>query len=98
VPILLDGFIVGAAALLARAIAPTAIEYCIAAHRSRETGHAIVLRSLGLMPLFDLDLRLGEASGAALAFPLCEAAARMVTEMKTFAEAGVSTAHESIRA
>ena len=98
VPILLDGFIVSAAALLARAIAPTAIEYCIAAHRSRETGHAMALRSLGLVPLFDLDLRLGEASGAALAFPLCEAAARMICEMKTFAEAGVSTAHETIRA
>lgn len=98
VPILLDGFIVGAAALLARAIAPTSIEYCIAAHRSREAGHAIVLRSLGLVPLFDLDLRLGEASGAALAFPLAEAAARMLVEMKTFAEAGVSTAHEPIRA
>jgi nicotinate-nucleotide--dimethylbenzimidazole phosphoribosyltransferase len=98
VPILLDGFIVAAAALVAREIAPTAIEYCIAAHRSREAGHAMALRSLGLLPLFDLDLRLGEASGAALAFPLCEAAARMVTEMKTFAEAGVSTAHETIRA
>ncbi len=98
IPILLDGFIVGAAALVARAIAPTAIEYCIAAHRSREAGHATALRSLGLVPLFDLDLRLGEASGAALAFPLCEAAARMVSEMKTFAEAGVSTAHETIRA
>jgi nicotinate-nucleotide--dimethylbenzimidazole phosphoribosyltransferase len=98
VPILLDGFIVSAAALVARAIAPTAIEYCIAAHRSREAGHAMALRSLGLVPLFDLDLRVGEASGAALAFPLCEAAARMVCEMKTFAEAGVSTAHETIRA
>jgi nicotinate-nucleotide--dimethylbenzimidazole phosphoribosyltransferase len=98
VPILLDGFIVAAAALVARAIAPASIEYCIAAHRSRETGHAIALRSLGLVPLFDLDLRLGEASGAALAFPLCEAAARMVCEMKTFAEAGVSTAHETARA
>ena len=96
VPILLDGFIVAAAALLARAIAPTAIEYCIASHRSRETGHAVALRALGLVPLLDLDLRLGEASGAALAFPLCEAAARMVVEMKTFAEAGVSTAREPV--
>jgi nicotinate-nucleotide--dimethylbenzimidazole phosphoribosyltransferase len=96
VPVLLDGFIVGAAALLAQAIAPTSIEYCIAAHRSRELGHAIALRTLGLTPLFDLDLRLGEASGAALAFPLVEAAARMVCEMKTFAEAGVSTAHEAV--
>jgi nicotinate-nucleotide--dimethylbenzimidazole phosphoribosyltransferase len=98
VPVLLDGFIVSAAALLAHAIAPTAIEYCIAAHRSREAGHAIALRALGLVPLFDLDLRLGEASGAALGFPLCEAAARMVCEMKTFAEAGVSEAHEAIEA
>jgi nicotinate-nucleotide--dimethylbenzimidazole phosphoribosyltransferase len=98
VPVLLDGFIVAAAALLARAIAPTAIEYCVAAHRSREHGHALALRELGLQPLFDLDLRLGEASGAALAFPLLEAAARMVAEMKTFAEAGVSTANEAVEA
>ena len=94
----MDGFIVAAAALLARAIAPTSIEYCIAAHRSRELGHAVALRALGLSPLFDLDLRLGEASGAALAFPLLEAAARMVREMKTFAEAGVSTANETVEA
>jgi nicotinate-nucleotide--dimethylbenzimidazole phosphoribosyltransferase len=98
VPILLDGFIVSAAALLAQAIAPESIGYCIAAHRSRELGHAIALRHLGLTPLLDLDLRLGEGSGAALAFPLCEAAARMVHEMKTFAEAGVATAHEPIEA
>jgi nicotinate-nucleotide--dimethylbenzimidazole phosphoribosyltransferase len=98
VPILLDGFIVAAAALIAQKIAPTAIEYCIAAHRSRELGHTIALRALGLVPLFDLDLRLGEASGAALAFPLCEAAARMVVEMKTFEEAGVATARETIEA
>ncbi|MBV8490631.1 MAG: nicotinate-nucleotide--dimethylbenzimidazole phosphoribosyltransferase [Candidatus Eremiobacteraeota bacterium] len=98
VPIILDGFIVASAALIARSIAPTAIEYCIAAHRSREAGHAIALRALGLVPLFDLDLRLGEASGAALAFPLCEAAARMYAEMKTFAEAGVSEAHEPVEA
>jgi nicotinate-nucleotide--dimethylbenzimidazole phosphoribosyltransferase len=98
VPILLDGFIVAASALLARAIAPTSIEYCIAAHRSREAGHAIALRALGLVPLFDLDLRLGEGSGAALAFPLCEAAARMYSEMKTFAEAGVSEAHVTVGA
>jgi nicotinate-nucleotide--dimethylbenzimidazole phosphoribosyltransferase len=97
-PVLLDGFIVSAAALLAARMAPDAIGYCIAAHRSRELGHAVALRELGLVPLFDLDLRLGEASGAALAFPLCEAAARMVREMKTFAEAGVSTADEPIKA
>lgn len=97
-PIILDGFIVSAAAMLAARIAPEAIGYCIAAHRSRELGHAIALRDLGLVPLFDLDLRLGEASGAALAFPLVEAAARMIREMKTFAEAGVATANEPIEA
>ena len=98
VPVILDGFIVSAAALLASNIASDSIGYCIAAHRSREVGHSVALRHLGLVPLFDLDLRLGEGSGAALAFPLCEAAARMVREMKTFAEAGVATAHEPLNA
>ncbi len=97
IPILLDGYIVAAAALLAYEIAPSALGYCIAAHRSRELGHAVALRHLGLVPLLDLDMRLGEGSGAALAMPLCEAAARMVREMKTFAEAGVSTAAEPAR-
>jgi nicotinate-nucleotide--dimethylbenzimidazole phosphoribosyltransferase len=97
-PILLDGYIVSAAALIAASISEESIGYCIAAHRSREVGHAVALRQLGLVPLFDLDLRLGEGSGAALAFPLCEAAARMVREMKTFAEAGVATAHEPLNA
>jgi nicotinate-nucleotide--dimethylbenzimidazole phosphoribosyltransferase len=97
-PVILDGFIVSAAALLADAIAPGSVGYCIAAHRSREPGHAVALRHLGLVPLLDLHMRLGEGSGAALAFPLCEAAARMVREMKTFAEAGVATAHEPLRA
>ena len=98
VPVVLDGFIVSAAALLAYYIAHESIGYCIAAHRSREVGHSVALRHLGLVPLFDLDLRLGEGSGAALAFPLCEAAARMVREMKTFAEAGVATANEPLNA
>ncbi len=98
VPVVLDGFIVSAAALLAQHLAPGVAGYCIAAHRSREPGHLVALRLLGLVPLLDLDLRLGEASGAALALPLCEAAARMVCEMKTFAEAGVATAHEPIEA
>jgi nicotinate-nucleotide--dimethylbenzimidazole phosphoribosyltransferase len=98
IPILLDGFIVASAALLAQAIAPVSIGYCIAAHRSREHGHAVALRHLGLVPLLDLDLRLGEGSGAALAMPLCDAASRMVREMKTFAQAGVSTATEPIQA
>ena len=94
IPILLDGFIVSAAALIAGAIAPAALGYCIAAHRSREPGHALALEALGLRPLFELDLALGEASGAALAFPFVEAAARMIREMRTFAEAGVATKEE----
>ncbi|HTW83582.1 MAG TPA: nicotinate-nucleotide--dimethylbenzimidazole phosphoribosyltransferase [Candidatus Sulfotelmatobacter sp.] len=90
IPVVLDGFIVSAAALLAQRIAPNALAYCIAAHRSQEPGHAIALAALRLEPLLDLRLRLGEGSGAALALPLVEAAARMVREMKTFAEAGVA--------
>ena len=92
IPIVLDGYIAAAGALLARAIAPEAIGYCIAAHRSQEPGHRIALEALGLEPLLDLGLRLGEASGAALALPLVEAASRMLCEMRTFAEAGVSEA------
>ena len=93
VPVLLDGFIVSAAALIAQRLAPISIDYTIASHRSQERGHAIALHTLGLEPLLDLELRLGEATGAALALPLCEAAARMVAEMKTFEEAGVATAN-----
>ena len=92
VPVVLDGFIVAAAALLACGIEPAIADYCIAAHVSTERGHRTALAALGLRPLLDLDLRLGEATGAALALPLVEAATRMVCEMKTFAEAGVSTA------
>ena len=94
IPIVLDGYIVAAAALLAREIEPNVTSYCIAAHRSREPGHAVALAVLGLEPLFDFELRLGEASGAALALPIVEAATRMIAEMKTFAEAGVSDAQE----
>lgn len=90
IPVVLDGYIVAAAALIAADIAPAALDYCIAAHRSQEPGHRIALAALKLEPLLDLDLRLGEASGAALALPIVEAAARMVREMKTFAEAEVS--------
>lgn len=90
-PVVLDGFIVAAAALLAARIAPAALGYCIAAHRSQEPGHRVALAALGLEPLLDLDLRLGEGSGAALALPLVEAATRMIAEMQTFAEAGVAT-------
>jgi nicotinate-nucleotide--dimethylbenzimidazole phosphoribosyltransferase len=94
-PVVLDGFIVSAAALLAQRIEPRSIDYCIAAHRSQEPGHRIALEFLALEPLLDLNLRLGEGSGAALALPLIEAATRMIAEMKTFAEAGVATADDA---
>ena len=90
IPVVIDGFIVAAAALVAQALEPNVQGYLIPSHRSREPGHIVALRALGLEPLFDLDLRLGEASGAALAIPFVEAAIRMIAEMKTFAEAGVS--------
>jgi nicotinate-nucleotide--dimethylbenzimidazole phosphoribosyltransferase len=90
VPVVLDGFITGAAALVAAAIAPNLPDRLIAAHRSVEPGHAIVLDRLGLVPLLELDLRLGEGSGAALAIPLIRAAARICGEMATFEQAGVS--------
>jgi len=88
--VLLDGFIAGVAALLAVRLMPNASHYLIAGHRSQEPGHLHVLKVLGKEPLLDLRLRLGEGTGAALAYPLVEAAARMVREMATFASAGVS--------
>jgi nicotinate-nucleotide--dimethylbenzimidazole phosphoribosyltransferase len=90
VPILLDGLIVGAAALLAIALAPTVRPYLIASHRSVEPGHRVVLELLELEPLMDLGLRLGEGSGAAVALPLIRLACRLPREMATFDEAGVS--------
>ncbi|KPL86259.1 nicotinate-nucleotide--dimethylbenzimidazole phosphoribosyltransferase [Herpetosiphon geysericola] len=93
VAILLDGFITTAAALVAQALAPQAIEYCIAAHCGAEPGHRIALQQLGLRPLLQLDLRLGEGSGAALAIPLLQAACKILGEMATFASAQVDTAN-----
>ena len=90
IPVLLDGFIAGAAALAAVGVAPGARSFLIAAHRSAEAGHRVVLDRLALRPLLDLDLRLGEGSGAALAMPLIDAALCAHREMSTFAEAGVS--------
>lgn len=89
VPAVIDGFISGAAALVAAGLAPEVKPYLIAAHQSVEIGHRVILERLGLRPLLDLDLRLGEGTGAALAFHLVEAAARILGEMATFAEAGV---------
>lgn len=90
-PILMDGFIATSAALLAARLAPTVQPYLIAAHRSQERGHTILLEALSLTPLLDLDLRLGEGTGAALAVPLLEAAVALLNQMATFDEAGVTT-------
>lgn len=90
IPVLLDGFIAGAAALIACTLQPLAREYCIASHRSAEIGHTYLLNRLGLRPLLQLDLRLGEGTGAALAYPLVKAATAVVKEMATFSGAGIS--------
>ncbi|MDI9571367.1 MAG: nicotinate-nucleotide--dimethylbenzimidazole phosphoribosyltransferase [Pseudomonadota bacterium] len=91
-PVLVDGFISTAGALIAAHIEPLSRDFMIASHRSMEPGHRIALKCLGKKPLLDLDLRLGEGTGAALALHLVEAAARILTEVATFAEAGVSQA------
>jgi nicotinate-nucleotide--dimethylbenzimidazole phosphoribosyltransferase len=89
VPVLIDGYPASAAVLVAAALAPELPGSLIAAHRSSEPGHRIVLEALGLQPLLDLELRLGEGSGAALALPLLAAALKILDEMATFAAAGV---------
>lgn len=90
VPVVVDGFISGAAALIAGALAPAVQPYLIAGHRSVERGHQAVFGRLDLEPLLDLGLRLGEGTGAVLAISLCQAACKILDEMATFAEAGVS--------
>jgi nicotinate-nucleotide--dimethylbenzimidazole phosphoribosyltransferase len=92
VPVVVDGFIATAAALLAVEMAPAVRSYLIAAHRSAEPGHQAALAHLELEPLFALDLRLGEGTGAALALPLLDAAVAILDQMATFTEAGVSGA------
>ncbi|WP_433888255.1 nicotinate-nucleotide--dimethylbenzimidazole phosphoribosyltransferase [Streptomyces sp. CA-111067] len=89
-PVILDGVSAGAAALVARAIAPEVLAACIAGHRSAEPGHVAALTTLGLRPLVDLDLRLGEGTGALLALPLVQSAARVMHEVATFDAAGVT--------
>lgn len=88
--LLIDGFIVTAALLVAHAINPAVLAYCVFAHCSEEPGHRIQLDTLGVEPLMSLDLRLGEGTGAALAFPLVQAAVNFLNEMASFEAAGVS--------
>ncbi len=95
IPVVIDGFISGAAALIAVSLAPACQPFLIAAHRSVEIGHRAALDRLGLRPLLDLDLRLGEGTGAVLAMPLIDAALRVHREMATFAEASVADAADA---
>jgi nicotinate-nucleotide--dimethylbenzimidazole phosphoribosyltransferase len=90
IPVVLDGFIAGAAALIAVGLQPRCKDYLIASHRSVERGHQAILDHLGLKPLLDLDLRLGEGTGACLGMGLVCGAIKILTEMATFDEAGVS--------
>ena len=88
----IDGFISGAAALLACGLAPTARDYLIFAHLSVEKGHRAILEHLRAKPVLDLDMRLGEGTGAALGISVTGAAVKILAEMATFTEAGVSEA------
>jgi nicotinate-nucleotide--dimethylbenzimidazole phosphoribosyltransferase len=90
VPVILDGVIAGSAALVAAALAPTVLETCVAGHRSAEPGHTVALAAMNLTPLVDLELRLGEGTGAVLALPLVQAAVAALREMSTFDAAGVT--------
>lgn len=90
VPVVIDGFISGAAALIAYQLAPKVKDYLIASHCSVERGHRIILDHIGLSPLLNLDLRLGEGTGAALAIGLVDASIKILTQMATFKKAGVS--------
>jgi nicotinate-nucleotide--dimethylbenzimidazole phosphoribosyltransferase len=91
VPVIIDGVIAAAALVTAATLCPSSPEYCIAGHRSAEPGSRAVLEFLGLRPLLSLDLRLGEGTGASLALPLVQAAARVLREMTTFDQAGVTS-------
>jgi nicotinate-nucleotide--dimethylbenzimidazole phosphoribosyltransferase len=90
VPVILDGVIAGAAALVAAALDPASIDHCVAGHRSAEPGHAAALDHLGLRPLVDLELRLGEGTGGLLAYPMVCAAVRVMHDVATFDSAGVT--------
>jgi nicotinate-nucleotide--dimethylbenzimidazole phosphoribosyltransferase len=88
--VVIDGFISTAGALIAYCLEPKTKEYMFAAHNSVERGHKAMLETIGLQPILDLDLRLGEGTGAALAMFMIEAGLRIYKEMATFSEAGVS--------
>lgn len=95
--VVVDGFIATAAAVVAERLAPGFLAFCVFAHASAESGHARVLAELGMRPLLDLGMRLGEGTGAALAWPLIVGATRVLSEMATFDSAGVSRNDEPVR-
>jgi nicotinate-nucleotide--dimethylbenzimidazole phosphoribosyltransferase len=90
VPVVMDGFISAAAVLAAVRLCPRAVDYVLPSHVSIEVGHQVVLDELGLMPLFDLQMRLGEGTGAALAMSIIDAAAKTLAEMATFQSAAIA--------
>ena len=92
--LLIDGFIVTSALLAAATLHPATLQYCVFSHRSQERGHRLQLEHLGARPLLDMDLRLGEGTGAALAWPLVRAACAFLNEMASFESAGVSEKSE----
>ncbi len=92
--VVVDGFIVGAAIVVAAAIEPAVLAACVFAHRSDEAGHGLMLAHLGAQPLLQLGLRLGEGSGSALAWPLIASSVKLLDEMASFSSAGVSTRSE----
>jgi nicotinate-nucleotide--dimethylbenzimidazole phosphoribosyltransferase len=92
IPVAIDGFISGAAALIATSLSPQVKDYLIAAHLSAEAGHKLLLDFLDLKPILNLNMRLGEGTGAALGISLAEASTKILTQMSTFVEAGVSEA------
>ncbi|MNN31146.1 Nicotinate-nucleotide--dimethylbenzimidazole phosphoribosyltransferase [compost metagenome] len=94
-PVVIDGFISSAAALLAQRIAPESANYMISSHVSHEQGHASLLQELGLKPMLHMDMRLGEGTGGVLALHLIDAACRIMAEMATFESAGVSSAEDA---
>lgn len=89
-PVVIDGFISSAAAFVASRLAPLSASYMIASHLSQEQGHAMLLEEIGLVPMLRMDMRLGEGTGAVLALPLIEAAVKIMKEMASFVDAGVS--------
>ena len=90
VPVLVDGVVALAGLLVAAALAPLSVDYCLAGHRSTEPGATAALEHLGLTPLLDLGMRLGEGTGACLAVPLVQAGAKVLREMATLDGAGVT--------